>query len=534
MTVAFVAIHCQEVEQSQNLEAAWRILEMSRSSLGVEKRKEQGKSSVKFLPLSSCLIKPFPLYSSTGALITRTVDGVVRLWMPVIDEPNSMRVWTTIDPNALTSSEKSQDSSEQSQACYYLSSFDMSIMLGSSLQWLQRDLQMAELCVGKVDNEHERTLDLKRSRAKRLEHLVTETPDMFALLQLDGTLVIRAVANVDRRPPTLCQSFIVLKMPTQLAIEPSSIANISAHALATSSSSTCYTPTGLLHLTLFNGDTIKLQITPSLLFDGLVQGLTQIDNFHDILAINTLQSTRNDTIIPVAHQSADGAVATVSQNLKEGYNLNIHDTHSDFYNTKPEAVLPISEAIIDLAWSPRSTHCPTMLAVATRSKVLVISRRRLTHLNRIQSHPPASRWLAIAQANLTNIGVLPITGVAWQSDCSLLIAASDLLFNFSGLLLLKGSSEIPLSETPRHVVQLAAQQSGPLPDHDPEVILECLFWNKIGLAIQIFANLAFAIDTMIPSEPLLLKTIAWDSIERVDDRQELQRKVRRRELHWYI
>ena len=222
---------------------------------------------------------------------TRTKDGVVRLWTSVIDEPNAMRVWSTIDPSAMTA-----DEGEEARACYYLDALKMFTILRSSLQWLQRDLQMAELGVGLNAADQERILDLKRSRARRLEHLVTETPDMFALLQSDGTLVIRALANVDRRPPTLCQSFVVLKMASTLTADASLITDISAHPLAASASSDCYSPTGLLYLRLNDGNTVKYWITPSLLFDGLDPGLAKTLDTPDDATMAWLQTTNDSQI----------------------------------------------------------------------------------------------------------------------------------------------------------------------------------------------------------------------------------------------
>lgn len=459
--------------------------------------------------------------------MTRTSDGVARLWTSVIDEPNSMRIWSTIDPSAMASDTLQGGTI---QACFYLNACDMSIILRSSLQWLQRDLQMADVGLGDQNtSQQERIMDLKRSRARRLEHLVNETPDMFAFFQSDGTLIIRALANVDRKPPTLCQSFVVLKMASKIGVDPSQVARITPIAIATLASSDCYSPTGLLLLTMHDGDVVKLQITPSLLFDGLGEGIVQPDSdqlfktkslllfgsktAHPILSKQTgiFVDTTNSTAI----SSNDAGMVAVASQSKEGpYVVRIYDSRNSFNTSEPEASHTAQGRVMYMNWSPTMPGCPALLAVASQSVVEVLSLRRATYRDRLLRSQELPRWTVVACIDVAGLGISAIDGIDWQPDLHLLVGASNLILRYDGRLFWPDSGVS--GRSPRHLVELAAEHSSPLADYDPEVILQCLLWGKIGIASQIWTNLAFAIDDLIPSEPFRVKEIEWDQTENIE------------------
>ena len=607
---------------------------------------------------------------------------------------------------------------ESSQACYYLDALQMSLALRGSLQWLQRDLQMAEVGVGgQSADQQEQVIDLKRSRARRLEHLLSETPDMLAFLQSDGTLVIQAVANVDRRPPTLCQSFIVLKMAANVSLDPSHVAGISFTALSTSAASHCYTPTGLLHIMLRNGDLVKFHVTPSLLFDGLGQGLAKIDACHALHAADTCKTAHNHRIamlavipsigvctvsesgeiikwgrtpsrdgqqghmqakrlqvhgkpsVVAAHRdllawysssnecylssysngcatnfrlaglpaiagvemlmvqqsaqwilivaagssladvyvwqverarlhiggvlnasiaglpsydsklrrvfavsskdevdddsqlalgtlsssgmlifwsltgwghgtpslveasriatgctqitaiscSADGlvAVACKSSGGQASNSVRVYDSRSSFISMAPEADILMDDDVVGLAWSPCSLTGPVVLALATPTSFEVLCRRRLSYMDRLRPRQDSPRWEVIAQVQLANLTAGVIEDLAWLSDCSILVATSNMLLSYSGLL---HSPTLDVETAPRHrhLLTLAAERTSPLADWDPEVLLQCLVWGWTGVARQILANLASAVDAMIPSEALQVEALQWGRAESIE------------------
>jgi hypothetical protein len=456
------------------------------------------------------------------------------MWTSVIDEPNSMRIWSTIDPSAMVS--ESSRLEEDSQACFYLNASEMSTILQSNLNWLHRDLQMAELGVGDQDlGDQEKTLDLKRSRAKRLEHLVTETPDMFAFLDLDGTLIIRALMNVDRRPPTLCQSFIVLKMATKGLVKSSEISSISTLAISTSASSDCYNPTGLLLLVLHSGHVIKLQITPSLLFDGLGDGIASLGAPSDVLqswsnsertedaqSIEVMKKTNiavEWSKVTASCKSSLGLLAIASHASEgDGHIVRIHDDHTTFY-TQASDIIPVEERVLFASWSPSIVATPIMIALACKDTIRILSPRQMTYLDRLRPRKGVARWTTIAFVNLAHLKLGPITGVRWQSDLTLLVKASDLFLKYDGRLLSPqhGTNEkVP----PQYLIELAARNSSPLQDHEPEVILHCLLWNKVNTALQILLNVADAVANLIPMEPLQVKPVQWSTT--IEDKVKVQ------------
>lgn len=254
-------------------------------------------------------------------LITRTEDGVARIWAPVIDDPQALRMISVIDPASMVMAGRSTAKSEhqmseasslnanETSPALYLDAGDVAQVLRATLKNIREDLERA----AELDHQTQKTgsalvfeqeLDLKRSRVRRLEHLLCETPDLFLCFDRNGSLTVKAVANIDRRPPTLCETFTVLKLFTCPSASPSNYLNdhlqkppwpsercsamYSASLIPMQAmSDSLGNATGCLILSLVDDarrdyEAVKLLFSPDLLFDGLETGLRRWPSSADL------------------------------------------------------------------------------------------------------------------------------------------------------------------------------------------------------------------------------------------------------------
>ncbi|KDN39003.1 hypothetical protein K437DRAFT_250952 [Tilletiaria anomala UBC 951] len=232
-------------------------------------------------------------------LVVRTREGVCRIYSPVIDQPSKFRLWASVDEGSFGLSEgisNVEPTKKKRGSTIYFDAGDLSIACNVSLQHMQQELQMLELGIGtsahtndtrtfpavERDVEQEKRKDLLRTRVRRLEHFMQDTPDMFMRIQEDGEIVVRGTANVDRTPPSLVQSFTALKIHHRSSLLAKWM------ALAQPLSFTPLIPTGTVAhshipypsypsaaMTLVSeiGACSTALISPELLFDGHDSGL---------------------------------------------------------------------------------------------------------------------------------------------------------------------------------------------------------------------------------------------------------------------
>ncbi|GAC99552.1 hypothetical protein PHSY_007154 [Pseudozyma hubeiensis SY62] len=217
---------------------------------------------------------PPELNSQADVLISHASDGVARMWAPVIDEPTQLRLWCSVQG---THSSAFSDTT----ATFYLDAYVLSAALRANIGVLQREIQMAELGVGsstELDvHRLELDMDLRRTRLRRLEQLVNETPDMFVSLEQDRFLNVTAVANVDRRPPTLLQALTVLRIPFGSAEDVKGIVGVQILPLHVAPDASSTDPMLMLHVQLRCGSSTAYAINPATFFDGRGLGIRPDD-----------------------------------------------------------------------------------------------------------------------------------------------------------------------------------------------------------------------------------------------------------------
>ncbi|KAI0963718.1 hypothetical protein AcW1_000718 [Taiwanofungus camphoratus] len=133
-------------------------------------------------------------------LYTTTTDGTLRVFLPVLDAPQHVQLHAALD----ASSALPLSSSLPSSACT------------SSIFPLDRDVVLAVL-----RNPDSRSAE-DDARSRRVREIAEEEWDLFLRVLSDGSLVIQAVANIDRRPPTLLRQFTLLQSPPSVLPRPPS------------------------------------------------------------------------------------------------------------------------------------------------------------------------------------------------------------------------------------------------------------------------------------------------------------------------
>lgn len=215
-------------------------------------------------------------HSQSDILITRSQDGAARIWAPVIDEPAALRLSATID--AASFGKPSAGSADTVEPIFYLDAATIASVLRANINLLERDIQMSEVGLSESDQPSaSRDLDAKRPRHKRLQHMISDTPDVFIRFQEDGTIVMRALASIDRRPPTLLQAYTILKLANPLdPIRIGEIGNINLLPLSVSPGQSSEAALGVLHLQSRDGSrSLTADFNPSLFFDGQGMGLVK-------------------------------------------------------------------------------------------------------------------------------------------------------------------------------------------------------------------------------------------------------------------
>ncbi|KAK0558086.1 regulator of (H+)-ATPase in vacuolar membrane [Tilletia horrida] len=254
-----------------------------------------------------------PSARSDPVLLTHTTDGTARIWATVIDQPLQFRLWSSVlaghvprrrrvRPSANTES-TSQSAANVPERVFYLGAQEATMAFQAHIWALEKDIMRAELGVEDFelpDNDvhskathsqqdqrnREQLINQRKTRLQRSQQIVSEMPDLFLTVMhgtdqaSGGTIRITAIANIDRSPPTLLQTFTILHDLLRL---PSNESIVSARLvpLLTASGIATLLPrqdganraTAALVLVTQMGTELIYALTPGLLFEGSPEGL---------------------------------------------------------------------------------------------------------------------------------------------------------------------------------------------------------------------------------------------------------------------
>ncbi|KAH7928501.1 hypothetical protein BV22DRAFT_1004629 [Leucogyrophana mollusca] len=141
--------------------------------------------------------------SDDPALFTITSDSTLRIFTPVIDSPQRLQLHASLD---LFSS-----------LPFSLASKHALYPQDSRVLWLDKETVGRSIkAILDETSEEDHTL------LQKLHEILDEGWDLFLRVLGDGSMVISAVANIDRRPPTLLRQFNISHSPPHLFPEPPS------------------------------------------------------------------------------------------------------------------------------------------------------------------------------------------------------------------------------------------------------------------------------------------------------------------------
>ncbi|TFY65144.1 hypothetical protein EVJ58_g2168 [Rhodofomes roseus] len=138
-------------------------------------------------------------------LYTTTTDGTLRVFLSVLDAPQRVQLHAALDAASSIPLSSQLNSLEGDGR-----------MISSSVFPLDRDavLGMLKGATGGAQSAEE------DARSRRVREIAEEGWDLFLRVLADGSLVVQAVANIDRRPPTLLKQFTLLQSPPGLLPSP--------------------------------------------------------------------------------------------------------------------------------------------------------------------------------------------------------------------------------------------------------------------------------------------------------------------------
>ncbi|KAI0036631.1 WD repeat-containing protein [Vararia minispora EC-137] len=193
-------------------------------------------------------------------LYTVTSDATLRVFMPVIDSPRYLQLHASLD---------------LSSALPYSVPMKVAVTMKSSIFWLDRQV-VADSLASLVRKEGEE----EDARMRRARDIKEEGWDLFLRVLSDGSLVVNALANVDRRPPTLLSVFTLLQSYFPLQTLPTSLTLISNPSRPS------------LPTLITSPPLASFSLSPADFFDARQDGLTLLAQLPPDTPLNSAHITR--------------------------------------------------------------------------------------------------------------------------------------------------------------------------------------------------------------------------------------------------
>ncbi|KAG8745914.1 regulator of (H+)-ATPase in vacuolar membrane [Ceratobasidium sp. 414] len=180
------------------------------------------------------------------------------------------------------------------------------------------------------------------------------------------------------------------------------------------------------------------------------------------------------------------SVVDVGENKEE---LTVWDHKESEFSSGLEYSRVFDEPILDLDWT--STVAPqsqSILAIGFAQHVILLCQQRFTYFD------DETSWREVGRIELSHLTPHHISDSIWLAGGALLVGAGHQMF-------LHDASEDPSAtrdgkeeRNDMNLFELVASQNGPLEDHHPQMLLQCLLWGKIELVKEIIVRLATSFD----------------------------------------
>ncbi|KAL1738753.1 RAVE protein 1 C terminal-domain-containing protein, partial [Schizophyllum fasciatum] len=169
--------------------------------------------------------------------------------------------------------------------------------------------------------------------------------------------------------------------------------------------------------------------------------------------------------------------------------LTIWDSHESEFASGLEFRRVFSEAINDLDWTA-TPDAQSVLAVGFLHHVELLCQQRMTYFDE------GPGWALCWRVEIGSFIPHPITDSIWLAGGALLVGAGHQMLLYGQAAAEDGAQR---KET---LFEYAARSNGPLPDYHPQMLLQCLLWDKVELVKDIIVNLARDFERRKPHEVL--------------------------------
>ncbi|KAF5384978.1 hypothetical protein D9615_001393 [Tricholomella constricta] len=210
--------------------------------------------------------------------------------------------------------------------------------------------------------------------------------------------------------------------------------------------------------------------------------------------------TQPDVLLSISHAGelafwVPEETATASWRIvpgSDGDELTIWDSHESEFATGMEFCGQHSEPIHDLDWTSTPDN-QSILAVGFLHRVELLCQQRMTYFDE------GPGWEKCTTIEIGSFISAHIQDSIWLANGSLLIAAGHQMFLYGAP---------PISSKKETLFEYAARHNGPLDDYHPQMILQCLLWDKVELVKEVIVNLS----RDIASHGSNLNGIEWTSL----------------------
>ncbi|KAF8756045.1 RAVE protein 1 C terminal [Rhizoctonia solani] len=381
---------------------------------------------------------------SDTILYTVTADYTVRIYMPVLDSADHLQLHASLDlPDAVVDS------------------------LGKAME---RPIE------GSPQEEEE-----EKARRTRLKSIIDEGWDLFAVVTQDGTVVVRAITNIDRRPPTLLHQFATLHSPHKLCY-PAYVALRFAMSLLSPLSFFDAQVGGVRRLSVDEagrGSIEKIQRfvrTAS----GLALGAAMERWWREFWTLSgdgewraTGQVHTERTSIKLAKCSTAKKSALVATTAEGKEELTIWDHKESEFASGLEYTLIGPPRPPPISVYPGNRICPACCSLC---------QQRLTYFD------DETAWVEIGKVETSQLIPYHISDSIWLAGGLLLVGAGH------QMLCTNSEEPTPLNNKPREqhsdLFEIVSSHNGPLEDHHPQMLLQCLLWD--GSSVYEFNTINFA------------------------------------------
>ncbi|KAG8771960.1 regulator of (H+)-ATPase in vacuolar membrane [Serendipita sp. 397] len=173
----------------------------------------------------------------------------------------------------------------------------------------------------------------------------------------------------------------------------------------------------------------------------------------------------------------------------DGDEVSIWDSKESQFSSGLEhsQIFPTDTPVVDLDWTA-TPDGQSILAIGFPHHILLLYQQRMTYFEQ------ESGWGVFGRIEIGRITRHPIADSIWISQAQMLTGAGHQMIQARpGFSLKDGTTSKDLFET-------VARKNGPVPHYHPQMLLQCLLWEKVNLVKQIIGRLARDLKYLTPEE----------------------------------